>query len=176
MVLDNELKIDIASNATKVIMKNIIGARSHVELRHYLKSIGLEELTPEISDLQQNGDIYILGDLSIKKEKIYGIFKELSIDPRRVKIVNGYNELKRYNFNKFQYDNSVRLIFVGPMPHSTKDKGSYSSVIAKMETEEGFPRIVRLGSDGELKITKANLKTALTKEIESNYLDVNYLV
>lgn len=48
MLLDNELKIDVASDATKIVMKRIIGARSISELRSYLKSIGLEELTPEI--------------------------------------------------------------------------------------------------------------------------------
>lgn len=46
MPLNNELKIDIASYAIKIVMKRIIGARSISELRSYLKSIGLEELTP----------------------------------------------------------------------------------------------------------------------------------
>lgn len=173
MLLDNELKIDIASDATKIVMKRIIGAKSASELRSYLKSIGLEELTPEIDNFQPNGDIYILGDLSIRDNIVYQIFKDLSIDVNRVKIVKGYDEFKSYNFNRLQYDTSVRLIFVGPMPHSTRDKGDYSSVIAKMEREEGFPKIVRLGTEGSLKVTKANLKEAVIKEIESNYLDIN---
>ena len=117
MLLDNELKIDVASDATKILMKRIIGARSISELRSYLKSIGLEELTPDIDNFQPNGDIYILGDLSIKDNIVYQIFKDLSIDVNRVKIVKGYNEFKTYNFNRFQHDYSVRLIFVGPMPH-----------------------------------------------------------
>ena len=173
MLLDNELKIDIASDATKIVMKRIIGARSISELRSYLKSIGLEELTPEIDNFQPNGDIYILGDLNIRDNIVYQIFKDLSIDVNRVKIVKGYDEFKTYNFNRFQYDTSVRLIFVGPMPHSTRGKGEYSSVIAKMEREEGFPKIVRLGTEGSLKVTKTNLKEAVIKEIESNYLDTN---
>lgn len=173
MLLDNELKIDIASDVTKIVMKRIISARSISELRSYLKSIGLEELTPEIDNFQPNGDIYILGDLSIKDNIVYQIFKDLSIDVNRVKIVKGYNEFKTYNFNRFQYDTSVRLIFVGPMPHSTRGKGEYSSVIAKMEREEGFPKIVRIGVEGNLKVTKTNLKEAVIKEIESNYLDTN---
>ena len=173
MLLDNELKIDVASDATKIVMKRIIGARSISELRSYLKSIGLEELTPEIDNFQPNGDIYILGDLNIRDNIVYQIFKDLSIDVNRVKIVKGYDEFKTYNFNRFQYDASVRLIFAGPMPHSTRDKGEYSSVIAKMEREEGFPKIVRLGTEGSLKVTKTNLKEAVIKEIESNYLDTN---
>lgn len=173
MLLDNELKIDIASDATKIVMKRIIGARSVSELRSYLKSIGLEELTPEIDNFQPNGDIYILGDLRIKDNTVYQIFKSLSVDVRRVKIVKGYDEFKSYNFNRFKYDTSIRLIFVGPMPHSTRDRGEYSSVIRKMEIEEGFPKLVRLGTEGSLKVTKTNLREAVGKEIELNYLDIN---
>ena len=89
MLLDNELKIDVASDATKIVMKRIIGARSISELRSYLKSIGLEELTPDIDNFQPNGDIYILGDLSIKDNIVYQIFKDLSIDVDRIKLVKG---------------------------------------------------------------------------------------
>lgn len=89
MLLDNELKIDIASDATKIVMKRIIGARSISELRSYLKSIGLEKLTPEIDNFQPNGDIYILGDLSTRGNIVLLIFKDLSIDVNRVKIVRG---------------------------------------------------------------------------------------
>jgi len=174
MLLDDELKIDIASDATKIIMKKIIGSRSISELRTYLKSIGLADLSPEIDDFQPNGYIYVLGDLSIKDNVVNQIFKDLRIDVSRIKIVKGYNEFKNYNFNRFQYDGSIRLIFVGPIPHSTNDKGDYSSIIARMEKEEGFPKIIKLGTEGSLKITKTNLKEAVIKEIESNYLDINY--
>ncbi len=174
MLLDYELKIDVASEASGIIMKQIIGARTISELRHYLHSIGLEKLVPEIDNFQPNGDIYILGDLSIKDHIVKQIFKEQRIDVDRIKIVKGYNEFKRYNFNRFQYDTSVRLIMVGPMPHSTKDKEEYDSVITRMENEEGFPKVVKLGTKGTLKITKSNLKDAIIKEIESNYLDTNY--
>lgn len=58
-------------------MKRIIGARSISELRNYLKSIGLEELTPEIDNFQPNGDVYVLGDLSIKDNIVYQIFSQV---------------------------------------------------------------------------------------------------
>jgi hypothetical protein len=170
MPVDMELKIDIASEANRIVTKRIIGARSISELKSYLKSIGLEELVPETEWFQPNGYIYIFGDLRIKDNIVRQIFKDLNIDDCRVKIVSEYDELKNYNFDRFQYNPSVRLIFVGPMPHSTKGKGDYSSVIAKMEQEEGFPKIVRLGTEGNLKVTKTNLKDAVIKEIESNYL------
>lgn len=173
MLLDNELKIEVASDVTKMITKKILSARSVSELRSYLKSIGLEELMPEIDNFQHNGDIYILGDLRIKDNDVYGIFKDLSVDIDRVKIVKEYDKLKNYPFNKFQYNDSVRLIFVGPMPHSTRDKDDYSSIIAKMEQEKGFPKIVRLCAGNNLKVTKTNLKESIITEIKSKYLNTN---
>lgn len=56
MFLDNELKIDIASAATKIVMKRIISTRTISELRAYLKLIEFEELTPEIDKFQLKGD------------------------------------------------------------------------------------------------------------------------
>lgn len=175
MLLDYELKIDVATKASKVIMKRIIGSRSYAELKAYLELIDLEELVPTIDNFEPNGDVYILGDLKIRDNDISGIFKELSIDAERVKIIKGYDELKNQNFNKFQYDSSIRLILVGPMPHSMKGKGRYSSMITRMETEDGFPRVVRLGTEGTLRVTKSNLKKALSKEIQEGNLDINEL-
>ena len=43
------------------------------------------------------------------------------------------------------------------MPHSTAGKGDSSSAIANMENGNGYPKIIRLGSN-ELKITKTNFK------------------
>lgn len=61
-------------------MKYIINVRFISELRSYLKSMGLEDLTSDIDTFQPNGDIYILGDLSIKDNVVYHIFKSLNIN------------------------------------------------------------------------------------------------
>ena len=51
------------------------------------------------------------------------------------------------------------------MPHSGSGKGDYSSVISAIEAEEGYPPVVRLGSNG-LKITKSDFRSKLTEMIE----------
>ena len=56
------------------------------------------------------------------------------------------------------------LLMVGPMPHSGSEKGEYSSIISALEAEDGFPPIVRLGSNG-LKITKSDFKAKLEEMI-----------
>lgn len=174
MLLDNEIKIEIATNVSKAIMKQVFEKETEFELRNYLKSIGLIDLMPpETDNFIRNGDIYIFGDISIKEHIIYQIFKDLEIDQSRVKIVNDYDKFKTYNFDRFQYDMYTRIIFFGPIPHSTQGKSEYSSVIQKMESEEGYPKVVKLGTKGTLKVTKTNLKDAIMKEIESGYLDTN---
>ena len=42
----------------------------------------------------------------------------------------------------------VRLIFVGPIPHSTKGKGEYSSIVLQNGRRRMFLKIVRLGTEG----------------------------
>ena len=63
------------------------------------------------------------------------------------------------------------MILVGPMPHSTIDKGEFSSPISMMEQTDGYSKIVRLSSNGELKITKSNLKMTVQQEIDQGYLE-----
>ena len=174
MFLEYDTKIEVASKVSEIIMKDIFKLETEFELRSYLKSKNLEELTPStLSPFIPNGNIYILGDLKIKEHHIYQIFKELNVNVDRIKIINEYNKFKKFNFNRFQHDTSTRIIFVGPIPHSTQDKDEHNSVINRMETEEGFPKIIRLGVEGTLKVTKSNLKDAIIKEIESGYLDIN---
>ena len=63
------------------------------------------------------------------------------------------------------------MILFGPVPHSGKAKGDWGSVISGMEKEEGFPTIVRLGTN-ELKITRNSFQTALRGLIDDGILTV----
>ena len=55
------------------------------------------------------------------------------------------------------------------MPHSVKDKGDFSSMITVMEKQEGYPPVIRMGSN-ELKITKSNFEQALKGLLNQNLL------
>lgn len=46
------------------------------------------------------------------------------------------------------------------MPHSGHAKGDYSSVITALEQQEGYPPVVRMGTNG-LKITKTSFRNTL---------------
>lgn len=58
------------------------------------------------------------------------------------------------------------MIMVGPMPHSGTSKGDSGSVIAKIESTEGYPPVVRLGTNG-LKITKTDFRNKLKEMIDT---------
>ena len=78
--------------------------------------------------------------------------------------------MKSYPYQKLQYNAKYRVVLVGPIPHSTCSKGDFSSVITMMEKTPGYPRIVRLDGNNELKITKSNFKKTLTDLIEEGYI------
>ena len=52
------------------------------------------------------------------------------------------------------------------MPHKTSGTGDFSSAITRMEQDEGFPPVIRLGSN-DLKISKSSFKAALEEAINS---------
>jgi len=65
-----------------------------------------------------------------------------------------------------QWQPTYSLIMVGPMPHSGSAKGDYSNIISALESEDGYPPVVRLGSNG-LKITKSDFKSKLIEMVEA---------
>ena len=80
-----------------------------------------------------------------------------------------YKQIVSYPFSKLQYNPDYRLVIVGAMPHSTAGKGDSSSAIADMEKGNGYPKVIRLGSN-ELKISKSNFKKALQEQQSINYI------
>ena len=48
----------------------------------------------------------------------------------------------------------------GPMPHSGVANGEYGSIISAIESEAGYPLVVKMGTDG-LKITKTSFRYTL---------------
>ena len=54
-----------------------------------------------------------------------------------------YDKLTNKDFKNMQYNQRIAGILAGPMPHSVKGKGDYSSGFEMMKTEPGYPPIVR---------------------------------
>lgn len=99
--------------------------------------------------------------------KSYGLSKD------RVELALDYNEAEKYQYKKVHYNPNYRLVLFGPVPHSIKGNSGSSSILSKMENEEGYPKVIRLtDSNNKLKITKTNLKMVLQKEIAQEYIEI----
>lgn len=69
-----------------------------------------------------------------------------------------------------QYAPQYRLILFGPVPHSGYGKGDSGSIIAELEKSPAYPRVERLTSGNELKITKSNFRDMLERMIKEDYI------
>lgn len=176
MLLSKDRVLDISAAAQGMLHERIMDAYRNGKLVDYLTQIGMTELLPREAawdNESKKGKILILGCASVKEKEIMGLFKSKGISRDRIILKLGYEELKHFRFQDLQYSMDVRLILVGPMPHSTQGKGDFSSTIAMMEQTEGYPKVVRLdtnSSQSALKITKSNLNHALDEELEAHYI------
>lgn len=115
----------------------------------------------------KNAKIVVIGEAQVKENIINGIIKKLGINTNRVELYLDYNDAKRFNFNKLRYNPQYSLVLVSAMPHKTSGTGDFSSAIARMEQEDGFPPVVRFK---DLKITKTSLKEALQESLNAGYI------
>lgn len=118
----------------------------------------------------KDGKIVVIGQTSVKEEELRIAAKKAGIDSSRLELCLEYEAAKTFPYSKLQYAPQYRVVMVGPIPHSTIGTADSSSVIAKMESTEGYPRVVRLMNGNELKITKSNFKQALSELITENYI------
>ncbi len=174
MQTDQELLFEIAAEASSIITKQILQTTDERALRIVLNEYNLIDLLPEQEDTFTfpNGNILIFGDSNVKENVIYQIFEEHGIDKSRVKLYLGYNEYKNFDFKRLSYRPENRLILFGPIPHSTRGRGNYSSVINMIENEEGFPKVIRLTANKNLKITRNSLNEVVQEEVRTGFLKI----
>ena len=81
-----------------------------------------------------------------------------------------YGEIPPMRWGILNDDGGYFYCITYTLPHSAKGKGDFSSIITMMETTDGYTKVRRLCSNGQLKITKSNLKQTIHEEIENGYL------
>lgn len=162
--LEDAIRKELDEHLTTVLAKlNRTG-----ELETLLCLLDMEHLLKQEPGYQvfKTGKIIVIGQSDVRKEDLLAIAKKLGLDKNRFEFHLGYEDAKNYDFSKTRWQASYSLIMVGPMPHSGSAKGDSGSIIASLESQEGYPPIVRLGSNG-LKITKSDFKAKLEDVIES---------
>lgn len=132
--------------------------------------MGLENLLSYRKSMyNKQGKIVVIGQSETKINKLLAVAKELGFDKNRFEFCLDYNEAKTFPYRKMQYSPKYSAVLVGAMPHSVKDKGDFSSMITAMEKQEGYPPVIRMGSN-ELKITKTGFCNCLKNLLEQNFI------
>jgi hypothetical protein len=122
-------------------------------------------------DTERNGKIVVIGASEIDKNTLSAIVKNLGLDKDRFEFCLDYESAKRYDYRKLDYGYKYRVVLFGPVPHSNTGTEDGSSVVANMEKHrERFPRVVRLMSGNEFKITKTSFRDTLKSLIEEEYI------
>lgn len=156
------------------ICERICLANRNGTLLDTLARMGWSDLLPmapeDAYETYPEGRIVVLGGSEVKKEKLIGVAKALGISKDRLELCLDYEDLVRYNFPKLHYAPKYRLVLVGPMPHKTVGTGDFSSTIAAMQQDPGYPKVVELRAGAELKITKTNFKGVLQGLLAEGFL------
>ncbi len=142
------------------------------ELEELLKLLGLSDLLGGENQFEtyKDGKIVVVGGTEVKEEVLASIGKQLGIDKKRFEFCLDYEDAQKYDFRKMQYAPQYRVVLFGPTPHSGHGKGDSGSIIAEIEKSEAYPRVERLMSGQELKITKTNFREMLQKLIDEDYI------
>lgn len=94
----------------------------------------------------------------------------MGIDKSRFEFCLDYKQIQKFDFRRMQYAPQYRIVLFGPTPHSGHGKGDRGSIIAELEKSSAYPRVERLISGSELKITKSNFREMLERLIEEDYI------
>lgn len=168
--LEDALKDELNENLTKILTN----LNRNGQLDELLSLLGLQHLIEKDVGYQvyRTGKIVVIGASAVKAEVLLAVGKKLGIEKDRFELHLEYEDGKKFDFKKMQWQPSYSAVFVGPMPHSGMSKGEYDSVISAIETEEGYPPVIRLGKNA-LKITKSDFTEKLTAQINKGIITRN---
>ena len=171
-MLDAEEILELEDKIREVNWTEILTRLNRSEqLENFLDYVGLKHLLGEEPryEVFKNGKIIVIGQSDVKGEVLLSIAKNLGIEKGRLELYLEYEDAKKFDFRKIRWQPKYSLVMVGPMPHSGSGKGAYSSMIASLESESGYPPVVRLGSNG-LKITKSDFRKRLQEELSAQII------
>jgi hypothetical protein len=156
------------------LLKILITLNRNERLLDFLELINHSEFIEKNNDqffATPDQSIVVLGNSNLKAEDIIKTINKYGIEKDRLELHLDYH-LKGFNIDSLKYSFKHSLILVGPVPHSIKGKDDYSSVISRLETENGFPPVKRLTVDNTLKITKTSIKKAINSALDSGILTI----
>lgn len=156
------------------IQIRVLEANRRGSLDELLSMMNMAELSCGIdaAGKPKLGKIAIIGASEVKDSHLKKTAESVGISRERLELFTEYDRIKNYNFKALQHNSKYSAVLLGPMPHSTSGTGAYSSAIAALESENGYPYVSRLMKDGQLKITKTVVRQTLQDLIAQGYIAV----
>lgn len=164
-LLANEIAEDFVYNSIEITTRLL----AQNELENFLRLIGRQDLINKAIDSREA--VIKLKKIAIFGERPNGCSEnDLKEAARMVGIEDTsclefhleYKDAKKTDFEKFRNNSDYCAIMIGAIPHSGKSKGDYSSVLAMLQHEEGFPKVVELrDSIGKLKLSTSSLQAGI---------------
>ena len=171
------LNADQLDMLSERVMQKLCIANRNGNLKQILETLGWQDILNEVLPCHNyfysspTGTIVVLGGSEVKEKHLRGVCKELGFtDKDRFEFHLDYDSLQKFRYQDLQWNDSYRAILVGPSPHKTSGTGEYASLISALEHEQGFPKLIKLTTGQELKITKSNFKAALEELLYTGYL------
>lgn len=136
-------------------------------LSDFLVMIGHGDLATSLTKTYQQPKILVIGDSKVEVDTLREACRSMGFSEDRFDFVLGYNKATKYNYGQLKYNDTYTLVIFGPLAHSTRGKGSYSSIIAAMRSQpECFPHImVATVREGTIKMTTTNFKETLMQAV-----------
>ena len=122
-----------------------------------LKQLQSEKL--QVS-LHRHRKVVVLGSPRTNASILLGVARQYGLSKEQFEFCLGYDKAKTFQYKKLRNQDKYAAIIVGPIPHSTRGTGSYSSVIAAMESEEDYPPVFRVE-----KITNSSFRNVISQMI-----------
>lgn len=137
------------------LVKEIAEANVENRINEVLKKYGLQdEMVYPYYDIA-NSKILVVGDSAVSKDILINIARKYGIKENRIEFELDYTRLTNYDFSKLKNSMTYSDVLVGPIPHKVEGIGGFSSFLAMTASNpEEFPKIIKLESSNELKITK----------------------
>ena len=169
------LIMQIRSLSPKRLINAIKRANREGNLKLLLDLLGLDTSYLPLESVSEaaHGKIIIVGRQNVKEVDIHGIAKCLGISKSRIDFIE-FEQVKRYPFHYLEYSSKVGAVLFGAVPHSAVGMDDYSSIISSLEEKHRLgivhARIMRLKSGKVLKLTKSNIRDALSSLLTQGFL------
>lgn len=140
----DELECSIMEELPNKITEILLRVNRSGNLDKLIDLLGMHHLLEPSKnfDTFKLGKIVVVGGTEVKEKDLIGVAKSLEIDKERFEFCLEYDDAKRYDYKKIQYQPGYRAILFGPVPHSCVGKGDSGSIIAEMERSPGYPRVI----------------------------------